>query len=379
MEQQLKDLLAIGGGPDYYGPAASWKQDGKKVVGVLCSYVPEEIIHAAGMLPVRIIGTRNAGTPRADLHRPPHTCVYCTHVLESLYEGEYDFLDAMVATSWDQDLVRLWDVWTYLAKTPSTYIMHLPLSDSKTHVRQFEKEVRKFFNYIQELAGRPISPEDLAHSIALYNRLRELLHQVYALRKRAVPPLTGADTLRLTLAAMLLPVEETIERLEPLMPYLETRQADIDPDGPRLMVSSDRLDDYRFLELVEECGCTVAMDDLDTGSRWFWNITNMINAKDLDRMIEALAICRHTQPSSPSMMNWAEQVENVAAWVKEYNLDGVLELPLMYSRSRQMRVPYFRKKLSNLGVRTAAFERDYQLANEGQLRTRVGAFVEMLN
>lgn len=378
MEKSLQRLLSISRENNRADRAMAWKKTGGKVVGLLCSYIPEEIIHAAGMLPWRIIGSHRTGTPKADGYRPKHTCRYCNHVLESMLNGEYDFLDAVVATSWDQDLIRLWDVCKYLGKIPAMHIIHLPLSDSAIHKNQYAKEVKKFFTFIQTLAGRTITAGSLFDSITLFNRFRAQLHHVYDLRKGPFPPLSGSEVLGLTTAALLMPKDEFAAELKVLMPYLEKRVNPLPVNSPRLLVSSDRLDNPDYMKLVEETGCLVAMDDLDTGSRYFWRPTETDNADSLETMLQALAYRYHDQPADPGMMTWAGQVRQVAQWVGDFNIQGVLELPLMYSRSRQMRAPYFKDNLSALGIPVASFERDYPLSGAGQLKTRVGAFIEML-
>ncbi|MFH1091171.1 MAG: 2-hydroxyacyl-CoA dehydratase family protein [Pseudomonadota bacterium] len=378
MEEELQNLLNLNQGANRTRYVSELKKDGRKVVGLLCSYIPEEIVHAAGLVPWRIMGTQRAGTPRADVYRPPHTCAFCNHVLESLLSGDFDFLDAVVATSWDQDLVRLWDVWTYLGKTPHTYIMHLPLDKTQTHRKQFTKEVRKLLGFVEDLAGREIKAEELCNSIGLYNRVRSLLHRLYELRKREKPPLSGSEMLGLTLAGLLMPVEEFLRKLEALMPYLEKRECRVQNYRPRLLVSSDRLDNPDFLKVVEETGCLVAMDDLDAASRHFWEYVRTEPSSSKEGLVAALAQRYHSQPASPGMMTWSDQVAQVAAWVKEFDIQGVLELKLMYSWSRQMRARYLRDRLTALGIPVASFEREYHLAGVGQLKTRVGAFVEML-
>jgi benzoyl-CoA reductase subunit C len=377
----LSDLLSFSDPSRPARHALQWKAEGKKVVGLLCSYVPEEIVHAAGMLPWRITGTRQAATPNADVYRPPHTCLYCNHVLESLLMGEYEFLDAVVATSWDQDLVRLWDVWKYLGKNAGHTILHLPLSDTRTHRKQFAKEVKAFFQFMQGMAGRPITPEELLRSIELYDEMRALLHRIYAWRRHPTPVLSGADVLTITLSCMRMAKEAVVDHLRHLVAAFEQdHPKGVGPSLPRILVSSDRLDDPELIRMVEEAGCVVAMDDLDTGSRYFWNLTGRppSDRLDLDSLLEALADRYHSQPASPCMLNWDKQVAQIARWVEAFGIHGVLELPLMYSRSRQMRAPYFKKKLNEMGIPTVSFEREYHLSNIGQLRTRVSAFIEMI-
>lgn len=381
MTPSFSDLLSFSDPGRPARHALQWKAEGKKVVGLLCSYVPEEIVHAAGMLPWRITGTRQAATPNADVYRPPHTCLYCNHVLESLLTDEYEFLDAVVATSWDQDLVRLWDVWKYLGKNEAHHILHLPLADTTTHRKQFAKEVKAFFGFIQGLAGRPITAEALLRSMELYDRSRTLLHRIYALRKHPQPALTGAEVLAITTAGLWMPREALVDRLGRLVTALEKKKPEADKDPlPRILVSGDRLDDPELIRAIEEAGCVVAMDDLDTGSRSFWNLSGRppSGRLDLDSLLEALADRYHSQPAGPCMLNWDEQVAQVAHWVRDFGIHGVLELPLMYSRSRQMRAPYFKKKLNEGGIPAVSFELEYHLSNLGQLKTRVSAFVEMI-
>ena len=65
-------------------------------------------------------------------------------------------------------------------------------------------------------------------------------------------------------------------------------------------------------------------------------------------------------------------------WVKEFDIDGVLELLDLYDYTRAFRKPYLERWLKEAGVPSMSFERDYYLTNVGQLRTRVEAFLEML-
>jgi benzoyl-CoA reductase/2-hydroxyglutaryl-CoA dehydratase subunit BcrC/BadD/HgdB len=117
----------------------------------------------------------------------------------------------------------------------------------------------------------------------------------------------------------------------------------------------------------------VAMDDLDNGSRYFWRTTDGGSedpAYDLAR--------RYLKNGSPRMFNWREQIEQLAAWVKEFNIDGVLELADMFDYPRGFRRPYLESWLKEKGIPVMSFDRDYCLANVSQLKTRIGAFLEIL-
>jgi benzoyl-CoA reductase/2-hydroxyglutaryl-CoA dehydratase subunit BcrC/BadD/HgdB len=212
----------------------------------------------------------------------------------------------------------------------------------------------------------------LRDAIAVYDKGRALLRKVYELRKREEPPITGGEALAITMAAMVMPRDEFNQELEALLPYLETRKAKVSRTKPRLLLSGDLLDNPAYIDLVEAAGCLVAMDDMDTGSRYFWEEVD--GGSDL---AQALAV-RYLKNRSPRMLDWRGQIEQLVKWAKEFNIDGVLELPDTYDYTRGFRRPVLEKQLKEADIPLMSFERDYYLSNVGQLKTRIGAFLEIL-
>ncbi|MEW6034273.1 MAG: 2-hydroxyacyl-CoA dehydratase family protein [Chloroflexota bacterium] len=374
-EERLKRLLDAASEQNRNRWALQWKERGKKVVGVFDQYVPREIICAAGMLPWRVIGTQQASTPLAERYRPLNTCLYCNHVLESLLAGQLDFLEGAVFTDWDDDQRRLYDAFAYCGRLPFNRMVHLPHQDSELAYQHYMKGLAGLARELEQLSGVSVTDDALRKAIEVCNKTRRLLKRVYALRKKKVPPLSGAEVLALTTAAFVMPNHEFNQELEALLPYLKTRRTSLKPVKPRLLVASDRLDNPTYLQLIEDVGCLVAMDDIDTGSRYFWQ---MVETESGSSPLYALSKSYITQPACPRMFFWERQVEQVIAWVKEYRCDGVLNFPQMYSFNRLFAAPYFKERLTEVGIPVATLLREYHLSGEGQLRTRIGAFLEML-
>ncbi len=299
---------------------------------------------------------------------------HATHILESVLLGELDFLDGVVATNREQETVRLWDVWKHLGKTPFTHIVSVPHKDDERAVGRMAEEIANLVIALEEFGGVRIDQKALWNSISVYNRMRVLLRTLYDLRKRTVPPVTGAEALGIVSSATIMPKEEFNQELEALLPYLKGRTAFPANPGPRILVSSDELDHPGYIQLVEEAGGVVAMDDNVPGSRYFWGLVDT----SLSDPVYALAQRYLSQPAHPRMFAWDKQVEQVIDWVDEFNIHGVIKLAEVYSYPRLMRVPYFQAKLKERGIPCITLEREYRLANVGQLTTRVEAFVEML-
>jgi benzoyl-CoA reductase subunit C len=373
MEDKFKKLMSAGNKDKRTKWAHAWQKQGKKVIGVLDSLVPEEVIYAAGMLPWRIHGTWKEDVSKAMTYRHPQGNTFLNHVMESLLEGELDFLDGMVGSNRDEDFRRFRDYWEWLSKTRLVYLVEVPTMDTELTRRRFTAKIQDFIGAIEELGKMKINDSLLRDAIAIYDQGYSLLRKVYELRKREEPPLSGSEALAITNAAMVMPRDEFNKELEELLPYLEKRKANVRRSRPRLMLSSDLLDNPAYIDLVEQAGCLVAMDDLDTGSRYFWETTD----DGSDGPAYALAV-RYLKNNSPRMFNWRGQVEQLVQWAKEFNIDGVLELPDAYDYTRGFRSPFLARWLKEANIPSMSFERDYHLSNVGQLRTRIGAFLEIL-
>ncbi len=155
--------------------ARQWKKQGKRVFGLLCPYVPEEIVYAAGVLPWHVAGTWREGTPRALYYRPMWSCKFCTHVLESYLSGEMDFLDGVVSTNFDDDVRRLWDIFAHLDGSHFVYQLYLPYKASELSIQRWIRSVAEFKRAFEEFIGAEITEEDLRHAVEVYNTQRLLL------------------------------------------------------------------------------------------------------------------------------------------------------------------------------------------------------------
>ncbi|MDO8473218.1 MAG: 2-hydroxyacyl-CoA dehydratase family protein [Dehalococcoidia bacterium] len=374
MEQQLTNLIAATSEAKRTSWAKDFKSSGGKVIGTLCSYVPEEIIYAAGMLPWYIAPVTEGNITKALVHRVPSSSQYCNAVLESLMNGQLDFLDGVVATDREQDLVRLWDVWVHLGKTPFAHIMHVPSRDDELGCRQMAKDIRSLTKALEDFGGRKITDDSLRQATKVLNKTRLLLSQMYELRKRQSPAVSGSEAMTIVAAATVMPKERFNKELESLLPYLEHRKVPSDQGRPRILVSSDTLDRPSYIELVEQAGAVVAMDDLDPGSRYFWLQVDG-SAKDLPY---ALAKRYLNRPGHPRMFAWDKQVQQIVDWVRDFRIDGVLELVETFSLPREFRVPVLHAELTKAGIPNMSIPRQRDMADAGQIGTRIQAFVEML-
>lgn len=371
MEARLQALIAMNQPENRYTWAKKYKEEGKGVIGVFTSQMPDELIFAAGLLPVHITGTWSANVARAVSYRTQSTCSYCNHVLEAVLSGDVDFMDGLMATDKDQDIIRLFDVIAAEKDFGLVKVFHAPMVGSGTAQAFYAEELHEIKAVLEEYLGQEIAGDAIRQAITVYNRKRVLIAQLYEFEKREHPPLMGSELLGITTAARVMPADVFTAELEALMPYIESRMAPASCLSPRILLSSDGLDNPEYIRLIEEAALVV-MDDMDTG----YKAVMYPVAEDGD-WAEALAehyVLRH---SEPRMANWSEQIEQIIGWVKEYRVDGVISMPLTWCYPQRYRWPLLSQALDEISIPNISLEREYHFEGEGQLRTRIGAFSEM--
>ena len=278
LEDRLQQLIEIGTSHNLEG-LSDYRKRGGRVVGLMPAHIPEEILYAAGgILPWHVIGSMNESTPRAGVHRSPATDAYTTHVIEALLCGELDFLDGLVTTNYDDDAKSVEYFSRFYSKPAILYWLEIPTNAGELALEHFTENLAKMKEAIEErlgtMVGSQISDEKLGDAIEEYNTSRKLLHRLYEMRKKDKPPLSGSELWGIVAAAMSMPQSDFIRQLEPLLHYIEQRQPSYNNVQARIMVSSDLLHNVSYLKLIEDVGGLIAMDDLDMGSRYFWDIVD---------------------------------------------------------------------------------------------------------
>ncbi|MBI2957488.1 MAG: 2-hydroxyacyl-CoA dehydratase [Chloroflexi bacterium] len=374
LERELVSLVQGNSPENRRKFALQAKSDGRKVIGLLCTYAPEEVIYAAGMLPWRVTGTWDSNLGKATVYRDMDSCRYCTHALEALLRGQMEFLDGVVDSDWDDDRRRVFDTWVYVSKPAFTATFTAPKSKSEIMERYFCREMAQIISSLEDFSGTRITNDRLWQAVKVYNKTRRLLLRLYELRKRAAPPVTGAEVLGIVTASTVMDKADFNNRLERLLPYIESRVLPHTRAEPRIMVSSDMLDNPRFIEIIEGEGCKVVMDDLDTGSRYFHRLVD----ENADDPVSAIAHRYCWRPADPVGFNWEEQIQQIIEWARDWRCDGVIELYESFSPARRWRAPFLVRELGRAAIPLTRIARGYDAGGAEQIKTRVGAFLEML-
>ena len=170
--------------------ARDWKSkhpDGK-IMGCFCTYVAEEIAYAAGVLPVRVLGSHEIEDDTAP-HLFAMFCPFCRDVLAQGLQGKYDYLEGISDGNCCMHLLQAFEAWGLSVKPPPKILrVDTPCSTQSRHSRIFLRgELECFKEDIEEWTGKSITDDALDHAIEVYNENRRLMKQIYELRKADIP------------------------------------------------------------------------------------------------------------------------------------------------------------------------------------------------
>lgn len=371
----LDELTKLAG--ELTNPAVQeWKAGGKKAVGFFCSYVPEEILYAAGILPCRVRAPGCAGTTEADVYLSHLNCTYMRACLQYALDGSYSHLDGLVFTNSCDHVRRVFDILREIRPDdyPLLRLISIPHKSDEDLIAWFGEELTAFKELIEDTFGVKITGVGLRDAIAVYNQSRELLKRLYELRKGDKPPISGAETLSVILAGYSLPREWYNDLLRKLLEELESREG-ISGYRARLMIAgSGGFDDPAYIDVMEELGGLVVTDSLCFGSRSFWEPVQVD-----DNPMLAIARAYLNRPSCPRMVDKVvERCDFVKRMVADFRVDGVVFQRIRYCDLWGGQLLYLEKELQEAGIPMLSLEREYAMGGAGQLRTRVQAFLERI-
>ncbi|MDI7258903.1 MAG: 2-hydroxyacyl-CoA dehydratase family protein [Thermodesulfobacteriota bacterium] len=350
-----------------------WKARGGRVVGWLCDYVPEELIHAAGLLPVRVTGvSKEISLDDANAYLYTTTCSFVRTCFQLAFGKKYDFLDGFVVASNCDHARRLFDVWDRYIPTPYRYILSVPHTKLPQAQKFYERELEDFKKSLEAHFEVRIPEANVGESIKLFNQTRRSLRKLNELRKEDSPKIMGAEVSMIMNACEKLPKEKFNPMIESILQELKNTRRE-NNTKLRLMVSGSVLNNANYVEFIEDQGCSVVIDDLCTGVRYWWDEVSEDRAP-----MEALAHRYLTRFPCARMTPGEDRFNQVVTLAKEYRVDGVIQEMVRYCTPTAWERPWLRKGFEDENIPVLQLEILYGATGTGQLKVRIQAFLEML-
>lgn len=255
-----------------YPSVKRWREEhpGGHVVGHFPVYFPEELIHAAGMLPVSVMGVGSKlEAKQADSHIGSFICSICRTSLELGFSGRVGFLDAFYTTPICDVARNLAGIWGRNFQGVTAEILYLPQNaNSRSAAAYLRDEYARVMAELERICGRHIEESDLHRSIAIHNENRRLLRDLYRIKRETPWLLSTTEAYVLAKVGGVMPREDHNEILKAALAEIPDRPGRRQ-DRVRVVFEGGFCEQppLDMLQLIEEA-CYIVDDDLLIGMRW---------------------------------------------------------------------------------------------------------------
>ncbi len=366
------------------------KAEGKKVVGYTCLFAPTELILAADAIPVRVNSGWYDTAKLGDRVVPVEVCP----VIRSTIGAKMIELSPFLELSDALITVLTCDGMTKLSEILNEYkqvwgISNPRIKDSTQALKFWNEEIKVIKSHVEELTGNKINGKNLKTAILQTQKATKAFRRLQVLRK-GNPVIMGRDVMLVNQTYMWDDINRWTEKTEALCDELERRMQRKEwvcpPDTPRVMVTGTPMfwpDNWKLPTLIEEGnpqGVMVA-DELCSSERILydpvgvdeWSMDDMLNAIGERYLMASTCPCFTSKDGNEDRVNW------LLNKVKEWNVQGVIYYVVRGCMLYAMEYTRVKRALDKANIPVYYLDTDYTREDVGQLKTRVEAFLEMLN
>ncbi len=358
-----------------------FKQAGNRLVGFLCSYTPLEIVDAAGASAVGLCGTSDEVIPEAEKVLPANLCP----LIKSTYGFAYSqkcpftyFSDLIIGETTCDGKKKMYEL---LADLKPTHILHLPQSRDREYERAgWREECRLLKERLEELYGITITDDDLRAAVRRRNRLRAAQVSMFELQVQQPPVMGGvelmstmfAGTFNFDMDNFACQIEQTVDARKAAY---EAGERPIGEDAKRILITGCPVGGVinKIGKTIEENGGTVVCMDDCSGER----TARMMIDEDADDILGAIAD-RYLEINCSVMTPNEGRMDNTLAMCEKYHVDGVVESVLTACHTFNVESAKMQAAVEGAGIPYMKIETDYSAGDQGQIDTRIAAFIETL-
>ncbi|MGD0174203.1 MAG: double-cubane-cluster-containing anaerobic reductase [Anaerolineales bacterium] len=371
---------------DPWGQIAQLAQaQGRKVIGTFCVFAPDELIYAAGGLPIRLDAGADEAIPEGE--QELGTVNICPVIKSSLglkllnmpFAGEARIDLALIPTVCDGKK-KLVDIF---ARYVPTWMLQVPHTSLDPRVRDYWRtEIKLLRENLEEFTGHKIKAKELAGAIQLFNRKRRVIRRLYEVRQAPLPPITGRDALLVVSTSYHDDPQRWVEQTERLCLELEDRVRRgigvAEPHASRLMLAGCPIvpPNWKVPDILEELGGIIVTDELCTGSRGYWYLVGE-EGRSVDEMVTALAD-RYIMCECPCFVPNTPRLKRIVESVEAWRVKGVIYYQLLFCHTLNIEAVEVERALRQIGIPMCKIDTDYSEQGAEAMRTRLESFLETL-
>lgn len=349
------------------------KETGKGAVGIMPVYCPEEIVHAAGYLPIGMWGAQKKQISKARTYLPPFACSIMQSVMELQLEGVYDDLEAVIFSVPCDTLKCMSQKWN----RPVPAIVFTHPQNRKIAKDAANVFAREEFNIVKEkledILDVHISNKAIKNSIAVYNENRAACREFSDVAAEYAAVVTPSDRHAVIKARWFMEKSRHTALVKELIAALKAEPA---PEfkGKKIIVTGIQVEPYDVLDIFQENGFAIVADDLAQETRNFRQ-----DVPDDDDALMALARAWN-EFDGCSLATDANKPKGqmIIDAVKKYGADAVVVCMMKFCDPEEFDYPILLQEFEAAGVKNLYIEVDQESTAFEQVKTRIQTFEEIL-
>jgi len=368
---------------DYGLRARELSREGKKVIGYICSFVPLEMITAAGCIPFRVRGNIREPITKGDTLMETIVCPFIRSCFDLSVKGHYKFLSGMVIPHGCDSMVRGYSAWNYSLDLPYFHFVNIPSVVKDSSSEFFHHELNAYRKSLEKFVGRPVTDSEISAAIRIHNKNRTKVRALYEFRQADPPIISGTELSKTLIVAAGLPIEESNALLDEVLAEVEARKISPFKPGPRIMIDGPCVDNMELMKIIEDLGGHVVTDTLCNGTRDNWPRANEkidpVNA--LARRYLAGINCPKTYRENKEGTFEGDikaRFGDIGYFARTFKIDGAVLYTYKFCDPFGFEVPARKAYYESIHVPLLCLEDLYSAGTIGQLKTRIQAFLEMI-
>ncbi len=359
------------------------KQQGRKVIGTFCLYVPEEILIAAEAISVGLCAGADFGTELAEQVLPRNTCALIKSFVGFKLSGVCPYVEACDLVIGETTCDGKTKAYEIFSEYKPTFVLEVPHMKNEGDSKLWRSEVGRLVNKIEEVTGRHITSDSLRGAVEIVNAKRKALHRLNQLRAVDPAPISGRDALLINQVQFYDdPVRFTL-KVNELCDELEDRIAakvGVAPEGtPRVLVSGCPMaaPNWKLPFIIERSGAVIVGEESCVGERGTRNLVDLKGARTREKILDRIAQ-RYLGIDCAIFTPNKERAGHVSEMVRKYKAAGVVHYEIQFCTPYTMESHAMRQAMAREGTPFLRVETDYGMEDAAQLQTRVQAFLELL-
>jgi benzoyl-CoA reductase subunit C len=364
-----------------FGSARQWKaaQPDRKVIGYMPIYVPRELIHAAGFLPLGIVGGGDQlEVIHGDAYYQSYICRIPRSTIELGVSGRLDFVDGMLFPSICDVIRNLSGMWKMMF--PNVYVRYFDVPQNyrdEIGGNYYVNELTELLHDLSELRGKPITDDELRASIAAYNENRRLVRELYDYRAQCPWQAPATEVYLVLRAGLVLPVEEHSQMIRDYLAAAANEER-ARRDNCRVVVTGVFCEQppLNLIKSIELAGCYVVDDDLLLVTRW---LTDDVPLEGPPLQNLAQAFLHHSESTAAKYEpNLKEKGQHLVRAVRRSGAEGVIFASASFCDPALLDRPMLQHVLKDADIPYIAFK---YAENSGQMqpiREQAGTFADSI-